>query len=279
MVWIYEDPLTKKERIAYDVLSKKVTDKKAAVQQIKILSLTGYVVSGKFKSAAQLSESAYFDKAKRYPIFNKKDATLIFKKLHQSGGKSGYPFTNYLLSRLNGSLPSFLSYPINTLVWVGELPIRGIKALPVVGPVADVGLDALHGVIEVGVTSAEDIAKDIGGPIGAAGVTVLVAIPSALAALLAVGQGDPGQAVAHVVKIVPFVGGILSKVMNQVEMNVDKLDDHPDVASVIPFVGDYVKKDNEPAPEPVTAGKRLSTMRHRHHKWQKTIRHKRSVTH
>jgi hypothetical protein len=152
-----------------------------------------------------------------------------------------------------------------------------IPLLPVVGPVADVGLDALHGVMEVGVTSAEDIAKDIGGPIGAAGVTVLVAIPSALAALLAVGQGDPGQAVAHVVKIVPFVGGILSKVMNQVEMNVDKLDDHPGVASAIPFVGDYVKKDNEPAVEPPTGGKRLSTMRHKHHKWPKTIRHKKSA--
>ena len=284
MVWIYEDPLTKKERAVYSVLLKRIHDKKTAIHYTKILSLTGYILSTKFKSPSQLSDSVFYDKAKRQHIFNKKDSTLLFKKLHQEGGRSGYPFINHVLSRLNNSLPSFLSYPIDTVVWVGELPIRGIKALPVIGPIADVGLDALHGVVEVGVTTAEDVAKDIAGPVGAAGATVLVAIPSAAAALLAVGQGDPGQALAHVVKVIPFVGGIISKVLNQVETNVDKLADHPGVAKYIPLVGDYHNKDTvapeseAPAPAP-TGGKRLSTMKHKHHKWPKTIRHKRSVIH
>jgi hypothetical protein len=283
MVWIYEDPLTKKEKATYAILLKRLPDKKAAIQRTKILSLTGYILSNKFKSASHLSDSVFYDRAKRYHVFNKKDSTLLFKKLNQSGGRSGYPFINHVLSRLNNSLPSFISYPIDTLVWIGELPIRGIKALPVVGPIADVGLDALHGVVEVGVTATEDVAKDIAGPVGAAGATVVVAIPSAAAALLAIGQGDPGQALAHVVKVIPFVGGILSKVLNQVETNVDKLADHPDVAKYIPLVGDYHTKDDVvPEPEPAAeaaGGKRLSTMKHRYHKWPKTIRHKKSVTH
>ena len=50
MVWIYEDPLTKKEKATYAILLKRLPDKKAAIQRTKILSLTGYILSNKFIS-------------------------------------------------------------------------------------------------------------------------------------------------------------------------------------------------------------------------------------
>jgi hypothetical protein len=192
------------------------------------------------------------------------------------GGATGYPFTNFMLTKLNNSLPSFVSGPVDTLIWAGELPIRAIKSLPVVGPFADLGLDILHGVVEIAVTTVTDVAKDVAGPVGAAGATVAVAIPSAVAGLLAVGQGDGGQAIGHVIKVVPFVGGILSKVLNQVEMNVEKIKEHPDIAARLPFVSEFVQPSTEVVPK--TAGKRLSTFRSRRSKWLKTLRN-RSVTH
>jgi hypothetical protein len=278
MVWILESPISQKERDAYKVLLKLLKDKNDAYYRTKVFSLTGYLLSHKFKTANEIHNSVFFDKSKKHPVFDLKASKGVFSKLQQLGGRSGYPFANFVLTKLEGSLPSFIKTPIDTLIWAGQLPIRGIKSLPVVGPFADLGIDLFHGVVEVGVTSAEDIAKDIGGPVGAAGVTVLVAFPSAVAALLAMGQGDGGQAIGHVIKIVPFVGGILSKVLNQVEMNVEKMKKHPDIAAMVPFVGEYVQGEQPSSTEiePKTAGKRLSTMKHKSSKWLKTQR-KRSV--
>ena len=279
MVWIYEDPLNKKESAAYRVLLKRL-GKEDALRRTKIFSLSGYIETQKFKTAKEIEKSVFLDKARQHPIFNKATSEALFKKLKQSGGKSGYPFTNFMLSKVKDSLPGFIKSPIDTFIWIGTLPIGLIKKIPIIGDFADLGLDVLHGVVEVGVTSAEDIAKDIGGPVGAAGVTILVAIPSAIAALLAVGQGDGGQAVGHVVKIVPFIGGILSKTLNQVEVNVEKLKEHPNIASSVPFISEYVKPEDTKPPNlglPAVGGKRFSTTKRKSSKWPKTMRHRRSV--
>jgi hypothetical protein len=276
MVWILQSPLSPKEREAHKVLAKLLKDKNDAYYRTKVFSLTGYLLSHTFKSPAEIYDSVFIDKAKKKHFFDVKTSKIVFAKLHQMGGRSGYPFTNFLLMKINNSLPSFVSGPVDTLIWAGELPIRAIKSLPVVGPFADLGLDILHGVVEIAVTTVADVAKDVAGPVGAAGATVAVAIPSAVAALLAVGQGDGGQAIGHVVKVVPFVGGILSKLLNQVEMNVEKIKEHPDIAARVPFVSEFVQPSTEVVPK--TAGKRLSTFRSRRTKWLKTLRN-RSVTH
>ena len=276
MVWILQSPLSPKEREAHKVLVKLLKDKNDAYYRVKVFSLSGYLLSHKFKSAAEIHNSVFIDKAKKHHFFDAKASKIVFAKLHQMGGRTGYPFTNFLLSKLNDSLPSVVSGPVDTLIWAGELPIRAIKSLPVVGPAADLGLDLLHGIVEVAVTSVQDIAKDVAGPVGATGATVAVAIPSAVAGLLAIGQGDGGQAIGHIVKVVPFVGGILSKILNQVEMNVEKIKEHPEIASKVPLVNEYLDPSLEVLPK--TAGKRLSTFRSRRIKWLKTLRN-RSVTH
>jgi hypothetical protein len=255
---------------------KLLKDKNDAYYKIKVFSLTGYLLKHKFKSPKEVHDSLFIDKGKKHYLTDSKTSKLIYEKLKQAGGGTGYPFTNFMLSKLNDNLPSFVSGPVDTLIWVGELPIRAIKSLPVIGPAADLGLDILHGVIEIVVTTVTDVAKDVGGPVGAAGASVAVAIPSAIAGLLAIGQGDGGQAIGHVIKVVPFVGGILSKVLNQVEMNVEKIKEHPEVAAEVPFVNEYLQPSTEMVPK--TAGKRLSTRRHMSSKWLKTLRN-RSVTH
>jgi hypothetical protein len=276
MVWILQSPFSRKENEAYRVLAKLLKDKSDAYYRTKVFSLTGYLLSHTFKSPSEIHNSVFIDKAKKHPFFDVKASKAVFTKLKQMGGGTGYPFTNFMLTKLNDSLPSFVSGPVDTLIWAGELPIRAIKSLPVVGQYADLGLDILHGVVEIAVTTVTDVAKDVAGPVGAAGATVAVAIPSAIAGLLAVGQGDGGQAIGHVIKVVPFVGGILSKVLNQVEMNVEKIKEHPDIAARVPFVSEFVEPSTEVVPK--TAGKRLSTFRSRRSKWLKTLRN-RSVTH
>jgi len=276
MVWILESPFSRKENEAYQVLVKLLKNKKDAYQRTKVFSLTGYLLSHRFKSPNEIHNSFFIDKGKNHHFFDAKTSKAVFAKLKHTGGRSGYPFTNFMLTKLNENLPSFVSRPVDTLIWVGELPIRAVKSLPVVGEFADLGLDLLHGVVEIAVTTVTDVAKDVGGPVGAAGASVAVAIPSAVAGLLAIGQGDGGQAIGHVIKVVPFVGGILSKVLNQVEMNVEKIKEHPEVAAEVPFINEYLEPSTEMVPK--TAGKRLSTRRHISSKWLKTLR-KRSVTH
>lgn len=283
MVWVYDHPLTKQEQAAYKVLVRLLKDKNEALYRTKVFSLAGYVLMHHPKTQHEIETSAYFDKDHKHPIFNAKAAKAILKALKQSGGRSGYPFINYVIFKFKdkvlGILPGFVGSVVNGVGTVATFPITLLKKLPVVGDFADLGIDLLHGVVEVGVTTAEDMAKNIGGPIGAVGAVPFVALPTAIGAVLAIGQGDPGQALNHAVKLIPFVGTSINKGMTQMEHQVEKMRDHPSIASYVPLVGDYVAQPEgdaaieEPVPTP-TGGKRFSTRKRRGGKWLKTQRRK-----
>jgi len=271
MVWIYESPLTKKEEAAYAVLKKRFKNYDLAKETVKLLSLTTFLRSQKFKSAEEIKKSAYYDKAKTKPIFNEDTAKKVFKGLKKKGGAgSKYPFTDFTIknnvSALVSYLPDAVEYPLRNIYGLLTSPLMSVKENV---PLVDLLLDLVHGATETGVTTAEDAAEALGGPIGAAVITPFVAIAGGLASAVAMLEEDTGQAVAHMVNVVPLFGSAFGKGMTQTEHMVKTLEKHPEVASYIPLVNDYVSSKSMPI-----GGKRFSTLRHKHTKWQRTRRNK-----
>jgi hypothetical protein len=271
MVWIYDSPFTKKEEAAYAVLKKRFKKYDLAKETVKLLSLTSFLRSHHLKTAAEIQRSAFFDKAKTQPIFNEKTAKLVLKGLKKKGGaESKYPFINFTvnnnISDLVSYLPDFIEYPLRNVYSLLTNPILTLKENV---PLADLMLDVVHGATETGVTTAADAAEAVGGPVGAAVITPFIGIAGAIASGVAMLEQDTGQAVAHMVNVVPLFGSALGKGMTQAEHVVKTLEGHPDIASYIPFVNTYLTSKT-----PVTAGKRFSTQRHKHTKWMRTRRNK-----
>jgi hypothetical protein len=118
------------------------------------------------------------------------------------------------------------------------------------------------------------LGEAVGGPIGAAVVAPFTAVASGFASLISVGEGDLGEAVAHLANGVPILGIILSKGIEQGEKMAKVLKKHPQLAEAIPYMTEFhQKQEQDIAP---TAGKRLSTMRTKTYKW-KTLRRKSAI--
>lgn len=271
MVWIYESPFTKREEAAYAVLKKRFKKYDLAKETVKLLSLTSFLRSHQFKTHTEIQQVAFYDKGKTRPIFTADTAKKVFKSLKKKGGsESKYPFIDFTVknnvSDLVSYLPDVLEYPLRNVYGLLTSPVLTLKENV---PLADLALDVIHGATETGVTTTADAAEAVGGPIGAAIVTPFVALAGAIASAVAMLEQDTGQAVAHMVNVVPLFGSALGKGMTQTEHMVKSLEKHPDIASFVPFVSDYVTSKT-----PVTAGKRFSTQRHKYTKWQKTRRNK-----
>lgn len=271
MVWVYDTPFTKREEAAYLVLKKRFKNYDLAKETVKLLSLTSFLRSQRFKNVKEIQHSAFYDKAKTRPIFTEKTAKQVLKGLKKrGGGESKYPFIDFTVkngvSQLVSYLPDFIQYPLQNIYSLLTNPVLTLKENV---PLADLAIDAVHGVTETGVTTAADAAEAVGGPIGAAVVTPFIALAGAAASTVAMLEQDTGQAVAHMVNVVPLFGSALGKGMTQTEHMVKTLESHPEIASFVPLVNDYVSSKT-----PVTAGKRFSTQRHKYTKWQKTRRNK-----
>lgn len=273
MVWIYDSPLTKKEEAAYAVLKKRFKNYDLAKETVKLISLTAYLRKQNLKTVSEVQQSAFYDKAKTKPIFNEKTAKQVLKGLKKKGGaESKYPFIDFTVknnvSSLVSYLPDFLEYPIRNIYGLLTTPVLTLKENL---PLADLALDAIHGATETGVTTAADAAEAVGGPVGAAIATPFVAAAGAAASAVAMLEQDTGQAVAHMVNVVPLFGSALGKGLTQTEHMVKSLQSHTDIASYIPFVNDYVASKTTPVP---VGGKRFSTQKHKYIKCPKTRRNK-----
>ena len=266
MVWVYDSPLTEKERKAYHVLKKRLKGHDIAKDTVKIMSLVSFLHTSNFKSPKDIQESAFYDRSHTKPIFDDKSAKSIFKSMKKrGGGDSKYPFTDYAvkqgLSKVGSYLPDFMVYPFQTIYTALTTPVSVLKENV---PLVDLALDAVHSGTEIGVTTTADVAEAAGGPIGAAIATPFVALAGAAASGAALLEQDLGQYVAHIVNVIPLFGSAFGKGLTQMEHQVESLKDHPTVASFVPVVSDYV----------ATAGKRFSTRKHRYNKWQRTRRTK-----
>lgn len=271
MVWIYESPFTKREEAAYSVLKKRFKKYDLARETVKLISLTAFLRKQNFKTVSEIQNSAFYDKAKTKPIFTEKTAKEVLKKLKKKGGsESKYPFLDFTIknnvSSLVSYLPDFIEYPVRNIYGLLTTPVLTLKENL---PLADLALDAIHGATETGVTTAADAAEAVGGPVGAAVATPFVAAAGAIASSVAILEQDPGQAVAHMLNVVPLFGSALGKGLTQTEHMVKSLENHPNVSSYVPFVSDYVESKSLP-----TAGKRFSTQKHKYSKWPRTRRNK-----
>jgi hypothetical protein len=271
MVWIYDDPpFTKREKAAHRELREKLKDRKFVDMLIKIISLYIYLKRINPTNAKQIQESAYFDKAKTKPIFNEKTAVKMLRALKHKGGDSKYPYTDVAIKGiLRDFTPSLVGQPVKTVFGAVTGTVNTLKNNV---PFADLVSEAIHGSTELGVTTANDLGEGVGGPIGAAAVAPFTAVVAGLASALSAVEGDLGGSVAHLANWVPVLGIIFNKAMVQTERMAKVLKDHETVATYIPYMSEYHDTLNI---EPVTGGKRLSTMKHKVNKWRKkTIRKK-----
>lgn len=262
MVWIYENPpFTKREIRAYKSIRRRLKDKAFVDKLIKIISLYIYLKRTRFSSTNDIIKSAYYDKAKTLPIFDETSATRLLNALKQKGGDdSQYPFIDMALKgALRDYTPTIISSPVSS---VYGLVTGTVDTLKNNIPFADLALEAVQLSSELGVTTANNVGEVVGGPIGAMVVAPFTAVATALSTILSAGEGDLGGAVAHMANWIPFVGIVLNKAIIQGERMANVLKDYPDVASLIPYMTEYHQT------LPVTGGKRLSTMKHRHGKWR-----------
>jgi hypothetical protein len=271
MVWVYDNPLSKKEEQAYHVLKKRFKNYDLAKETVKLLSLTAFLRSQNFNSARDVQHSAFFDKSKTKPIFSEKTAKLVLKGLHKKGGgESKYPFIDFTIknnaSYIVSYLPDIVEFPLRNIHDLLTRPILNIKENI---PLVELALDAMHGVTETSVTTVEDAAEAVGGPVGAAIATPLVALVGAVASGISILEQDVGQAVAHIINVIPLFGSALGKLLTQTEHMVKSLENHPNVAAYVPLVNSYVNSKNS-----IAAGKRFSTQRNKYNKWKRTKRNK-----
>lgn len=274
MVWIYEDPFTSEEEDAYQELQQRLKHVDIAKLIIKIFSLAIFMNEHGFRNIGDIERSAFFDKRKRYPIFDKDSAKLILESRSQRGGGSdGYPFTNYLVIRglkvIGGFIPDIIENPIVNIHALLTTPISNLKENQ---PLVELAIKLLHGSIETGVTTLADIATDIGGPAGAMAVSVITIIVGISAGGVALLENDFGQAVAHLMYSAPFIGSALGTAITKTEKFMKDLENHPTIASMIPIVSGYIAERQNP--QPLMGGNRFSTYKHRNIKWQKTRRNK-----
>lgn len=267
MVWVYEDPpYTSKEIRAYRSLKRKLKDKKFVDSLIKLISLYSYLKKAKLKTVEDIQKSAFFDKAHTRPIFDENTAKKLLRVLSMKGGESKYPYLNTLVKgTLRDYTPGIIGEPVSN-IYGGITGV--VDTLKSNIPFADLGLSALHGATEIGVTAAGDVGEGVGGPVGAAVVAPFAAIAAALASGVSTLEGDLGQSVAHLANAVPIIGSFLGKLLTRGEHIVDDLKNHETLSAFIPYATEYHQSLQK-------AGKRLSTMKQRHTKWnRKTMRHR-----
>ena len=275
MVWIYDHPpYSAKELLAYRHIKRKLKNKKFGNELIKLVSLYLFLKRSKFSSVKEIQNSAFYDKEQTRPIFDEKHAKLMLKALRQSGGDSKYPFLDTAAKGiLRDYVPDIITTPVGE---VNSIVTGTVENLKNNIPFADLALEAVHGSTQIGVTSANDLGEAVGGPIGAAVVAPFTAVASGFASLLSVGEGDLGEAVAHLATGVPILGIIFSKSIEQGEKMAKVLKNHPQLAEAIPYMTEFHQKQQQEQIAPVSAGKRLSTMRTKKYKW-KTLRRKSAI--
>jgi hypothetical protein len=267
MEWIYESPLNKKEQDAFKLLKHKLRNKAVAENTVKILSLYVFLKKKNFKTAKQIQNSAFFDKDHKIPIFTKKSAESILSGLKQKGGESNYPFIDWAakngISKAQGYLPETVTTPMNNVYALATTPLDTLKDNI---PLVDLAIDAVHSSTEIGITTAEDIAEGLGGPIGAAIVTPAIALAAAAASGIAMLENDFGQVIAHVANAVPIMGSSIAKGITKLEEGAKHLEKYPSLAAYVPLVKTYVNQK--------TGGYRFSSQKRKGSKWLKKTQRK-----
>jgi len=282
MEWIYSSPFNKDEQIAYIALKKQLRKDQISKRTIKLLSLMAFLRKHKFKTPEEIERSAFYDKEKRKPVFDKDTAKEVFRKLkHRGGGsESNYPFTDTLIKDgLSMIIPDFIQNPVvNIHEILLKNPTGNIKNF---APILKILADALHSGTSITVNNLESVGEGVAGPIGAAAVAPFVALATIPSNLLSTAEGDLGQIANNALSIIPIAGVPLSNALHHGEVIMrSAVDSNSSLPTYIPYVGSYVEdKRVEKVKDAVktltpTGGKRFSTQRNKYNKWKRTRRNK-----
>lgn len=248
MVWIYNSPLTEKERKAEHVLKERFSDSDLAKHTVKIVSLIGVVKSKKFQSPKELENYFFYDKDQKEPIFNKTTSERLFKELNkQTGGAvSNYPFLDYSvkqsLEKIRCIIPDYILYPVENFYSLLSTPLLSLKQNV---PLADVAISAANGMAETGINAVGDIAKTFGGPVGSIISIPLVALAASVAATSSLLQRDLGQSVIYIVSALPFIGSIMVKGLDKINKQALKIGSYPTIAYYIPGMYEFINEQRK----------------------------------
>ena len=238
------------------------------------MSLYLYLKHKHYSTAKEIVESAYYDKAKQHPIFDQKTARQLLKAFEQQGGGlSKYPYMDVVIRGfLEDYTPNVIQTPVSGVYNTCTTLVDNLKSSI---PFSDLVLEAVHGVTEVGVTTANDLGSTAAGPFGAVAVAPFTAVAAGLAAILSTGEGDLGGAVAHIANWVPGLGIIFNKIMVQSERLVRIAKKHPFLTPYIPYMQRFHEESQARAQAQIQSpegGKRFSTNHPSSRKWRKTMR-------
>jgi hypothetical protein len=273
MEWIYQNPLTKNERIALKTLTHQMGNKSVLVALVKVLSLVRFLKNSKFSSAKKIRESVFFDKKKKHPVFDVPSSESIFKALKHSGGGE-YPLTNHLVYKLGSYIksvdPTPISWGFENGVEILKWPLSTMESTPI-GPLVEIGTGAIHGITEAGVSGVNGLGEAIGGPIGLAVVAPFTVVAAAAAACLALAEGDFGQAMVHAINFIPAVGPAMVKLVGKAEHMAEVADSKRDKIEELPFgpeIVEYIPKLQDDSEPEFQGGKRFSTRKRSKSKWR-----------
>jgi hypothetical protein len=167
------------------------------------------------------------------------NALLI--KVPQSGGAGDFPVVTKLI---NESLtfvaekdPTPVSKVVNRFFSAIKWPMKVLKGNRFIGPFVEVWMSGLHGSIESAVSAVGGLGGTAGGPVGAA-----VALPISIGigaggSIIAISEGDYGQATTHILNVLPALGASISKGMAKVELIMEKIGAVRKRIAAIPEVG------------------------------------------
>lgn len=310
-MWSYSSPpFDEKDKKLLKYLEKR-TNKKTALNTLRMLTLYKFLISHTFNSPKEIEESAYHGKI---PIFNSKQAKAVFDLLKKSGGslggmRGGGTASTILIDKairsiivyIQSWLPNMITGPING-AYSYITVIKNLKESPTYGPMVDIGKEAFTHFGKSAVVGVDVIAADIAGPVGAAGAEVF-ALPTMLLVVASHLMDDEmGEAFVAAFLAIPIAGPLLYSASQSVGKIAERITTrHKDIVkSTKTFMGDewadsvdgYIgylepaktesartnsngfQYDVSENPKPVGARrpKRFSTRRRKASKWKRSVR-------
>lgn len=132
MVWIYDDPLKRKEKGLQKDIDSKLGSESEKI--IKVLSLLNELYLKRFKSAESLKNHFYYDTKKTKPIFNDSQARILVGSV-KGGGEpdTNYPVINEViestLERVKMMDPTPISSSISNVFGYIEYPLKSRRRI------------------------------------------------------------------------------------------------------------------------------------------------------
>ena len=280
MVWIASRPqFDTEDKKLLKFLTTRVGEE-SAKKTVLLFSLYKYLKSNHIHSPQELETSAYYDEAKTRPVFTAKVARSISSAMKQSGGAGDEAIVldraiRGVIRYIQSWLPSPITDTANTVYSYATI-LKELERMPEVGPFVDIAKEAFVQGTKTAVVTADTLAADAAGPVGAAAVAVPAGIAAFGVVVTHILDDELGEALLASFLIVPFIGPILYKAAGSLGKFGRKAFEHKEtvVETTRSLLGDGIADNVDyliPKMDAEKKGaKRFSTRRRRMVKWRRT---------